>query len=184
MRKESILPPRIITISGEVSTGKSTLSRTLSKSLSHWQVINTGQIFRDFLQGRGEDILKVSALPDSVHVEFDLVQRDILATHHHSIVEGRLAGWLAQPYSDIFKIFCIADLEVRIRRYMQREDCDAQTAKAQIQYRDQKDVEKYQQVYQLSDYRDAQYYDLMLDCSTMTPEELTTLVLKKTCLTD
>ncbi|GIW60922.1 MAG: cytidylate kinase [Patescibacteria group bacterium] len=183
MLKESISPPRIITISGEVSTGKSTLSRALAKSLPHWQIVNTGQMFRDFLQSRGEDILKVSALPDTVHIEFDLVQKDILASHHHSIVEGRLAGWLAQSYSDVFKIFCIADLDVRIKRYMQREGCDAQTAHTQIKYRDQKDVEKYQQVYQLSDYRDAQYYDLMLDCSTKTPEELTTLVLKHANLT-
>jgi predicted cytidylate kinase len=183
MVKQSILPPRIITISGEVSTGKSTLSRTLAKSLTNWQIINMGQMFRDFLQSRGEDILKVSALPDKVHIEFDLVQKDILASHHHSIVEGRLAGWLAQSYPDVFKIFCTADLKVRIKRYMQREGCDEQTARTQIKYRDQKDVEKYQQVYQISDYRDAQYYNLVLDCSTKTPEELTNLVLKHSHLT-
>lgn len=170
---------RAITISGEVSSGKSSITDALLDLLPHWRKINTGQTFRDFLESKGESIQRVSFLPNHIHREFDEIQKTLLEREVNIIVEGRLAGWLARDLKDVFKVFCYAPLEVRIERYMRREKCSMAKAVDDIGYRDRRDIEKFRLIYGVPDYRLPEFYDLQLDTSSSLPLELGATILAK-----
>ena len=163
---------RVITVSGEVASGKSTVAEALIKLLPGWKRINTGQRFRDFCASKGLSIQQVSHLPDEVHLEFDCSQKDLLQTETNAIIEGRLSGWLGRGLEDVYKVFCYANLETRINRYMNRDNTSWDKAKKDIDDRDSKDVEKFKAIYAIADYRDPGFYDLILDTSSLSPVAL------------
>jgi CMP/dCMP kinase len=169
---------RAITISGEVATGKSSLADAVIALLPGWKRVNTGQRFRDFSTARGMSIQQVSRLPDEVHKAFDDSQRELLKTGSNIVVEGRLSGWLAHGLDDVLKVYCYAPLDVRAGRYMKRERVDKAQAMADIEYRDSRDVEKFKRIYGVDDYRAPEFYDLLVDTSKHTPEELAQQVVK------
>ncbi len=170
---------RVITLTGEAATGKSTIAKALLSKLPGWEQANTGAKFREICQARGMSIQEVSFLPDDIHREVDMWQRDIAETGSDLIIEGRLAGWPTKDMPHVFRVFCWTQLDVRIARYIQREQTSEADARAAIEYRDSRDVQKYRRMYHLTDYRDPSYYSLMLDTSSNTPEELAELILEK-----
>jgi len=173
---------RAITITGEVCTGKSTIANALLQRLPDWEQANTGQKFREICAARGISIQEVASLPDDVHRAVDDWQRSLAATESNIIIEGRLAGWLARDMEHVFRVYCYSDLGTRIQRYMQRENVSAERARKEIEYRDSHDVEKYRRVYNLPDYRDASFYNLQLDTSRNTPEELAWTIIRQASL--
>ncbi len=170
---------RVITLTGEVATGKSTIANALLAKLPGWEKANTGAKFREICQARGMSIQEVSFLPDDIHREVDTWQRDIARTGSNLIIEGRLAGWLTKDMPHVFRVFCTTDQDVRIARYIQREQTSEADAKAAIEFRDSRDVQKYQRMYNLPDYRDLAFYSLVLDTSSNTPEELAERILER-----
>jgi predicted cytidylate kinase len=170
---------QVITITGEVATGKSTIAEALLKKLDGWKKANTGQKFREICASRGWSIQKVSFLPDEVHKEVDEWQKMVAETESRIIIEGRLAGWLTRDLPHVFQVFCWTPLDVRVQRYMDREHTTAEIARSEIEFRDQQDVLKYQRAYGLDDYRDRAFYDIFIDTSKYTPEEIADLIIQK-----
>ena len=112
---------RVITISGEICTGKSSITAALLEYLNGWKYASTGQRFRDFCETRSISIQKVSHISDDVHKEFDQMQRSVAETESNLILEGRLTGWLTCDLPHVFRVYCQAPFSVRVQRYMQRE---------------------------------------------------------------
>lgn len=175
---------KVITLTGEVATGKSTIAKALLQHLEGWKIANTGEKFRELTAQRGWTIQKVSFLPDDVHKEIDLWQRTLAQEDHNLIVEGRLAGWVTRDLSYVFRVFCYATLEIRAKRYMQREGGSTEKAEIDINYRDNLDVLKYKNTYGIEDYRDPEYYSLMLDTSKKSPDELAKIIIREAKLSD
>jgi len=127
-------------------------------------------------------IQQVAQLPDEVHLEFDQYQTTLLETETNTIIEGRLAGWLARNLEDVYKVFCTADFETRGGRYMNRDHTSPEQAMRDIEYRDFKDVEKFRAIYGIADYRDSRFYDLMLDTSILPAIDLAKIILQSSGL--
>lgn len=176
--KVSILSIRVITITGEIATGKSTIASALLAKLPTWYQANTGKKFREICANRGVSIQEVSYLPDEIHREVDEWQQQQAETETNLIIEGRLAGWLTRDMPHVFRVYCYSSLDVRVERYVQREKVSEEEARKAIDYRDSRDVLKYQQTYQLEDYRDPSYYSLLLDTSEHSPEALAQIILE------
>jgi len=170
---------RVITISGEICSGTSSLADTLITLLPGWKRINIGQKFREFCNSIGESIQQVGFLSDDVHQKFDSLQKSMLETDLKIVIESRLAGWLAQGIEGIFKVFCYAPIEVRVERYMKRENVPKAKAVTDIGFRDKKMTEKFMRMYGISDYRSPSFYDLYLDTSTGRPIDLAQVVIEK-----
>lgn len=167
---------RAITISGEACTGKTTVAVELLKLLPGWEGIYTGKLLRKACADRGWSVQRVAELPDEVHRDIDRYQGEILRTATGKVVEGRLAGWLARDLPDVFRVFCWTEPEERIRRYRQREGCSPDRSKTDLVERDMRDVIKYRTVYGVEDYRCPDYYQLRLDTSDRTPNQLAQVV--------
>lgn len=163
---------RVITLSGEAGSGKSSIARSLAGLLPGWQTLNTGERFRRFCASEGMSIQQVSELADEVHIQFDQEQQRQIAAGSNLIVEGRLAGWVAREMAHVFRVWCQAPLHVRVMRLAAREHISTGQAYQDLEDRDRKDLEKYRRVYRMDDYRAPKLYHLVLDTSWKTPDEL------------
>ena len=170
---------RAITISGEVGSGKSSIASALITLLSGWRGVNTGQRFREFCSLKGMSIQQVSLLPDEVHKEFDVSQLELLRTESNIVVEGRLAGWLTRELEYVFRVFCYAPFDIRVERYIVRDQVSISKAISDIEHRDKRDFEKFKRIYGMSDYRAPHFYHLRLDTSNRSPIELARLIIQE-----
>jgi cytidylate kinase len=170
---------RIITISGESGAGKSSLLKELLTYLEPlgWKKIKIGDLFREFCHMKGYTVQEIDRVNPEIHREFDEMQAEILKTDSNIIIEGRMSGYLAfkTELQDIVKIYCELPLEIRARRFANREEITVQEAERKVQERDNKDLVTYKTIYNLEDYRDSKYYDLYLE-TTKAPDELARFV--------
>jgi CMP/dCMP kinase len=157
---------RVITISGEVGTGKTTLLAELSSMLqpAGWQVVSIGAKFRDFCALRGLSVEEIDHLPDELHRQFDQYQERMLKEMERILLESRLAGYWARrlDLTDVLKVFCSLPLEERTARIAERQMISREAARRLVLERDGKDVDRYRRLYGAEDYRDPQNYDIHL----------------------
>jgi CMP/dCMP kinase len=170
---------RVITLSGEAASGKSSLAQALLAVLPGWRALNTGQKVREYYAASRLPVYSSRYLPDEINNQLDTEQRKILETASQVVVEGRLAGWFAQGLEGILKIYCYAPHDIRAQRYRRREHVPIEQAIADLQTRDQQDVEHFDQLYGIADYRSSAFYDLRIDTAQGTPAELARLIIEQ-----
>lgn len=177
----------LITISGTPGSGKSTVAKLLVEKL-HAQRIYAGQIMRDMAQQRGLTLEQFTSYAQK-HPEVDLevdqrVAQEVRSqkqSQHTLIVEGRTQSYFF-PHS--FKIFITVDPHEGARRIWQdlqnktiskeRNEGKITSLKAlekSIGQREEKDAQRYKAIYNF-DYRDRAHYDLILDSTNRTPEQI------------
>jgi len=111
-------------------------------------------------------------LPENIHQEFDAKQKNLAENAQLTILEGRLSGWISNSITDIFRVWCYAPENIRVKRYATRERLSRSQALKKIQTRDQGDLLNFQQLYNVVDYREDRYYHLVLDTTSESPQEL------------
>jgi len=165
-----------IAISGQNSTGKTTLCTVLSKRLQ-WNHVKIGQVFRGLAKKYNLEIEQFGSVPDDFLMEVDSEMQKRMASETSIIWDGRLSCFYARDRVDIFKIFCKADLEVRSYRASVRDKVTIDVAKGQILSREEEEKRVFTRLYNLEDPYDKQWIDLEVDTSTNTPEEIADFIL-------
>jgi cytidylate kinase len=88
------------------------------------------------------------------------------------ILEGRLSGWLANRHRiPAFKIWVTCDAKERIRRLVQRDGGDVEAQREATERREASEADRYRRYYG-ADLNDLSRYDLVLDSTKATPEDL------------
>ncbi len=173
----------IITISGTPGAGKGTVGRLLAKKLKY-KFYSMGDIRRRYAQEHGMTIEKLNKLSEKDPTSDKLVdeyQTQIGKKEDNIVIDSRL-GFYFIPKS--FKIFLEADETIRVQRIMndQRGSEKYNSMKEAIEglrERQASDKKRYQKLYRLNPYDvTAIDYDLLLDTSSNTPEELVEMILK------
>jgi cytidylate kinase len=169
---------RIICISGDAASGKTTAARKVAARLPGWQIVSTGQRFREYCRERGIDPQQISHLGDEIHREADERMRRELAEGRHLIAEARLVGYLARDMDDALRVFCDCPLEIRAQRFQGREPgYSLEDSLARVAERDRADTENLRHLYGI-DYHDSQYYHLVVDTSVMDPDEVAETIVR------
>lgn len=166
----------LITISGPPGSGKSTLSRTLSVRLG-MELVSMGDIFRKLAQDRCMSLEEFGSLAkcnDDIDRKLDEEQKRIAKEKDNIILEGRLSGFLLD--ADL-KVWLKAPLKVRAERIAQRENKSAAKAMAEASEREECERERYLKYYNI-DIRDLSVYDLVIDSTRWSPEEISEIVVK------
>lgn len=102
-------------------------------------------------------------------------QREIALNSDNIIVEGRLSGWKI-PEAEL-RIWLKAPLCVRTGRIYERDEtADTKKAEEETRVREASEEQRYRQYYAI-DIRDLTIYDMVLDSSRFTVEELAQIVL-------
>ena len=168
-----------ITISGTPGSGKSTVAQILEKKLG-LRYVYSGMIFRQLAKKHKmllEEFGRYCETHREVDQELDDAQLEILQKGN-VIVEGRLAGWLAYRHNiSAIKIVIDADLETRARRIVKREKGNIEQRKQEMAMREKSETLRYKNYYDI-DLKDTSIYDLVIDSTDKTADEIADIVLK------
>ena len=94
-------------------------------------------------------------------------------------MEGRIAGWLAnRKHITSTKVLLEADLETRAKRIVKREKGDIEKKKREILKRENSEATRYKKYYNI-DLDDTSIYDLVVDSSDKTPDEIVEIIIKE-----
>lgn len=180
---------RIITVSGRIASGSTTLAKHLARHLG-WKHIEGGEIFWEAVRSKlGLDTKDTNLRPDEEDLLFEAKQKEILQNHQHIVLESKLAGFCAQGLQDVFKVGVVCEEDgidqpqIRIDRLVNREKVSIDDAKREVLEREENDIAKWRKLYADNDqqwvYWDGKYYDLVLNTFTHNQEDSLKVVLEK-----
>lgn len=173
---------RIITVSGRIASGATTLAKGLAKILN-WKHIEGGEVFWEEVRQRMHLSTKDTNMrPDEEDQLFDAELKRILGEDTHIVLETKLAGFNAQGIAGVFKILVVCDNssgedqpQIRIDRLVNREGISVDEAKEEVLVREANDLAKWRKLYAGGDptwvYWDKTYYDLVINTYDHNQEE-------------
>jgi CMP/dCMP kinase len=166
----------IITITGALGSGKSTVAKILVEKLNlkHY---SSGGLMREIAERRGVTLLELSKIAEtdkSVDKEIDEKQVQLGEEEDNFIIDGRLS-WHFIPNS--IKIFLdVTDDEAAKRifkesRKDEKYNTDLRTTLENIKNRRASEIKRYQEYYGINYYH-KKNYDLVVDSTTITAERV------------
>ena len=170
-----------ITITGDIGSGKSAVARLLRQETG-FPIYSTGTIQRSIAERHGMSTLELNRYSET-HPEIDEeIDGESIALGPRAesfILDSRLA-WHFIPKS--FKVYLAVDLATAARRILgdgaRRGEAyeDLDSAMEQIANRRQCEVERFRSTYGV-DLSDLDNYDLVVDTSSASPDEVAAAVL-------
>jgi cytidylate kinase len=169
------MPPLILTVSGLIGSGKTTICRHIEQ-LTGWRFVSAGTILRKMAEDEGVSVIALNerAKTDaSIDKEIDDSLIALNGSREPLIVDSRLA-WHFIPGG--YKIHLVVDRDVAARRVYSADRADESYSNAEAAYaanaqRQRIENERFQQYYGIDCDRWSNY-DLILDSGTLTPLEL------------
>ena len=167
--------PTILTVSGLIGSGKTSVCRELS-ALTGWRVVSAGTILRRMAEDRGLSVIELNEIAKTDESIDKLIDDQLIALRDSSeslIVDSRLA-WHFIPNS--YKVHLIVDTSIAANRVFNAQRSDESYATPEAAYaanaqRQTIENERFKQYYGI-DCEDQSNYDLILDSSAMLPAEL------------
>ena len=174
----------IISLSGELASGKGAVSEILMKKLGY-TIYRNGDYFRSLGKQMGMDVTSFNIYVES-HPEIDrqieYSAAEYAKTHDNFIIDARL-GWYAVPES--FKVYLKVDINEAAKRafYDKKRKASESFAtieeqKADMEKRYQLENERYYSLYNVRK-EDESNYDIVIDTTDMEPEEVADIIVKE-----
>lgn len=165
-----------ITIGGLSGTGKGTVAKGLAEKIG-FKFTSAGNFFRELAKEKGYnsvlELQKVIHSPEStdssIDIEVDERTKKFGSENDRFIIEGRLC---AHMIPGAFKILLTCNEEERFKRVAERQGVDFETAKKETLERENLYTNFYKTFYKIENYLDERYYDLIIDTTSISPEEI------------
>ena len=170
----------IVSISGRPGSGKSAVAIRVARRLGLAHV-SAGDFMRQMAEERGMTILELSKIAeagDSIDREIDARTVRLGEESDDFVIDARL-GWHFLPHS--FKVFLEVDPDVaaqRIfaaRRAAEQENTGLDETRRAIDSRTESEMTRYRDYYGL-DYADHTHYNLVVDTSDKTVDEVVDVI--------
>ncbi|MBW2738489.1 MAG: AAA family ATPase [Deltaproteobacteria bacterium] len=151
----------LLSMSGLPGSGTTTVSKLLAE---HYGVdlVNAGDVFRGLAKEHGMTLAEFGALAESdasIDVKIDERQKEIANTRDDIILEGRLAGHMAEK---ALKVWIKAPINVRVKRISGREGASFDVMLDETIKREASEAVRYKEIYEI-DIEDMSVYDLVID---------------------
>lgn len=167
-----------ITISGLIATGKTSLFLALQQKLN-WNSFSASQFFRDYARINNLD-LKLAEEQDSlITKKIDNKTEEFLKDKSKIIIEGWMAGIMADDYPNILKILLECDTETRILRFAEREKLTFKQAEKDVNKREQNLLSTLSKIYKRNDFVDPDNYNCIINTTNLNKDKVLKKVLDK-----
>lgn len=167
-----------VTVGGLAGTGTSTLCRLLAAHLD-LPYTYAGSLFRQEAARRGLSLVEFGQLcQDDPSVDRSLDDRQLALLREGGVLlEGRMAGWLAERHGlDAFTVWVTCDEDERMRRITERDGGDVAAQRVRTLEREASEHARFA-AYHGADLTDTSIYDLVLDSTSSAPTALADAVL-------
>ncbi len=162
-----------VAISGKSGCGNTTVSTLLAQKLNV-KLINF--TFRQLAAEKNLTLAQVienAKTDDSYDIAVDTRQVE-LAKKESCVLGSRLAIWMLKEAD--FKVYLIADDNVRAQRILNREGGSLEEIKSFTAMRDSEDSRRYKKLYNI-DNSNFDFADLKIDTALLTPEQIVEKIL-------
>lgn len=167
----------VITISGTAGSGKDTVAGLLAKKLNFKLIKGS---LRVFSKQKGIDILdfekNFTSDSDYWDKKLDEWQKEEVKKSGDCVLASMLAAYNI-PWADL-KVWLYAQDEIRAQRIAQRDGNSKKKAFSYLRERDQFFRKKTKRIYGI-DFWDPKFYDLRIDTSELTPEEIVAKIIEE-----
>jgi len=172
----------IITISGDIGSGKSTTGKLICKKLDY-NYLSTGAIQRQIAEDMGLTTLELNHLTDSrkdIDDKIDSYTKALDGTEDDYVVDSRLA-WHFIPSS--YKVYLLCDEDVAAQRISKDQERGSDESNREVNHlvlkikeRRKSEQERFQRIYGIN-FGDLSNYDQLIDTAYFSPEEVVSLIL-------
>lgn len=175
----------IITIAGKLGSGKSSTGNKLAEIFGYKR-FSMGDLQRKYAETLGMDFTSYAEMQKTDHTidkKIDEYQREIGDTENKFILDSRL-GWFFIPES--FKVFLDLPIEISAERIMQDAQVNPHriteviTSKEdvieRIKHRVDSERVRYKDLYNIENHFDVSHFDIVIDTSTHTLEEVVAII--------
>ncbi len=174
-----------MSITGDIGSGKSVITRLLGEETGY-RLYSTGQLQREIAARRGMSTLELNRYAEThpeIDEEIDSASRALRSKPEALIIDSRIA-WNFIPES--FKVYLVVDGNIAAERILsddvrQTESYeDLATARDDIRRRRRSEKERFSELYGI-DLLDLNNYDLVVDTSCSSPQEIAAVILRAFC---
>jgi predicted cytidylate kinase len=166
-----------IAISGDFSTGKSTLARNLSQKLG-WNMLSGDKFIKKWFKDHDLEFGEDAKIPEEIDRELDNNFQKQMQSDEHTVFESWLAGYLAKDFPDVLKVLCITEEIVRMERGAIRDGLSLDQAKKEFKNRAKGIEDKFKKLYKIEDFLNPKYFDIVVDTTLKSPEVVMDEVLR------
>jgi len=174
----------IISLSGDLASGKGTISKILMEQLEYG-IYRNGDYFRNLAKKHNMDLAEFGEyvkLHPEIDIKIENSAKEYAKENDNFIIDARL-GWYAVPES--FKVYLKVDIDEAAKRAFNdqtRKDIEnfqsiEEHKKALIE-RTNLENERYLNLYNVKR-DDMNNYDLVIDTTIKTPEEIANLIINE-----
>lgn len=166
----------IITLAGDIASGKGAVSHILHSKLNY-EIYRNGEYFRELARQHNMSIKDFNIYVKS-HKEIDLQVEEsakIYASNHDNLIVDARLGWYSIPHS--FKVYLTVNIEESAKRVFNDENrgnvekyLDLEHAKSEIVERFKLENERWLNIYNVRK-DDMSNYDYVLDTTNISPDE-------------
>ena len=174
----------IISIAGELASGKGAVSTVLTQKLNYG-IYRNGEYFRKLAKEHNMDVTNFNIYVEShpeIDIQIEKSASEYAKEHDKFVIDARL-GWYAVPES--FKVYLTVDIDEAARRAFNdenRKDTEnfktVEEQKEDLIKRFKLENERYYNLYNVRK-EDKSNYDLVLDTTNNTPEEIADIIIKE-----
>lgn len=168
-----------IILSGRRNTGKTTLFWALQKQLN-WPTFSISQYLRDYIRIYGLQGASATQMAEhEIQMGHDIGQRvmALLKTDYPMIIEARLFEHIRQEWPGALKVLLTADEPVRIKRNAYREGISEQKSAQRLIKKEDKWIKKMEQQFGFGDFYNSDLYDLVIDTTQLSKDQVAARVL-------
>ncbi len=169
----------VLTIGGPPGSGTTTVCRILEERTGV-KYVYAGDIFRRTAERKGLTLAQFGKLCEEDPIWDQALDGEMIqiAREGDVILEGRMTGPICKIEAVAsFKVYIDSDREVRAMRVMERDGGELEEVMGSMRDREESEALRYKNIYAV-DPRDSVWYDMMIDSSNMTPEEIADRIMK------
>ncbi|MBI2598844.1 cytidylate kinase family protein [Candidatus Curtissbacteria bacterium] len=166
-----------ITISGPVASGTSTAAKTLAVKFN-LAYLSAGDFFRKYMIDHNIPLPEKVQIPDEVDRKIDKELTDLAASQKPVIIDSLYHGYFTRNMPHVLKVLLTADEDVRIKRALLRIHTHKETAE-DVKRRDQTHDIKFRKLYADEGFLDPKFFDLVIDTTATSKEQVVVAIAKK-----
>ena len=168
---------RSIVISGLVATGTSTAAKNLSKKLKI-PYKSAGDFYRSYVLKHNIPIYAHDKFPDELDIKIDTEFSALTDKNEGIILDSHFAGYMNRNKPHVLKVLLVCEEAQRTNRALARTHTHTETAEG-IKEREKQIDAKFRKLYSNEDHLNPKFFDLVIDTTKTSPEEVTGKIIIK-----